>query len=529
MMKTWPIVALLVLIVAVPFVLRPKEKLTAAPQNTLVIVSPHNEAIRAEFSHAFQVYCKRNYKMDVAIDWRTPGGTSEVARYLESEYFSAFEYYWTKKLGMPFTILEKGAFSNGKIVLDDTPADDTPEQRVRRAFLTSEVSSGIDLFFGGGSYDFSQQAAKGTLVDCGLLTRHPEWFGGKGIPQMRGGEPYYDTQGLWFGACLSAFGICYNNDSLKRLHLPPPTNWADLAHPGYLHQIALADPTKSGSITKAFEMIVQQQIHEVTGGSATPPNISEGWMRAFQLIQKIGANSRYFTDSAPKVALDVSSGDAAAGMCIDFYGRFQSEAVRKADGSSRIIYLSPANGTSTGTDPIGLLRGAPHKELAIIFIDFVLSEEGQKLWNFQPGTPGGPRKYALRRLPIQPALYSETLRKYRSDPEVLPYSVNSEFDYQAAWTGSLFRQIGFIIRVMCIDSHEELQSAWAAIIAANFPPQAMKKFSDVTAVNYDYAGGDMMKILNSPNKIEEVRLAKELTEHFRDQYREARQLAEAGQ
>lgn len=526
-MKTWFIAGLLILIVAVPFILRPKEKLTAAAEHTLVIVSPHNEAIRAEFTQAFREYCQAKFGKQIAIDWRTPGGTSEVARFLESEYLAAFEFYWTRTLGKSFGLREKGAFANAKVILDDTPEDDTPEQTVRRAFLTSNVSSGIDLFFGGGSFDFAQQASRGVLVDAGVKERHPEWFGPEGIPQERGGEFFYDEKGRWYGACLSAFGICYNVDSLKALQIPAPNKWADLGDPRYARQIALADPTKSGSITKAFEMIIQQQIHEA-GTPATPETIALGWERALQLIQRVSANARYFTDSAPKVPLDVSSGDAAAGMCIDFYGRFQSEAVRQPDGTSRLLYVSPENGTSVGSDPIGLLRGAPNPELAKQFIDFVLSEEGQKLWNFNIGTPGGPAKYQLRRLPIRRELYAEKYRAFRSDPDVNPYAETNQFDYQAEWTGSLFRQIGFGIRALCIDPHDELHAAWDALIKANFPPEASRVFSDVTALSYDYVNGEMRTILTSPDKINEVRLAKDLSEHFRKQYRETIRLARAG-
>ena len=34
---------------------------------------------------------------------------------------------------------------------------------------------------------------------------------------------------------------------------------------------------------------------------------------------------RYFTDSGVKIPLDVATGEAAAGMCIDFFGRFEGE------------------------------------------------------------------------------------------------------------------------------------------------------------------------------------------------------------
>lgn len=529
-MKLPLLIALLIGIVAVPFALRPKQSFTAAPDHTLIVVTPHNEAIRYEFGRAFREYMRSSQNADVTIDWRTPGGTSEIARYIDSEYLAAFEFYWTQKLRKKWSLEVKGAFSDSKIQLPPDPAQDTPAQAVRRTFLASNISSGIDVFFGGGSFDFSIQANKGALVDSGILKRHPEWFSADGIPATRGGEPFYDKDGRWIGACLSSFGIVYNIDSLRlRGIAEPPKNWVDLGDPAYAHAIALADPTKSGSILRAFEMLIQQQMHTVIDpGPATPESISRGWEKGLQLIQKISANAKYFTDAAPKVAIDVSSGDAAAGMCIDFFGRFQSESVARPDGTSRVVYLSPSNGTSYGVDPVGIFRGAPHRELAEQFIDFVLSDTGQRLWNSKIGAPGGPVKYQLRRLPVRPEFYGPDALKFVTDPNVLPYSPAALFDYQGSWTGPLFKPIGFIIRVMCIDPHAELVSAWSALSAAKFPPQATAKFLDVSAVNYAYAGDDLKKTLNSPNKIEEVRLAKDLSEHFRAQYREAERLAQEG-
>jgi len=47
-------------------------------------------------------------------------------------------------------------------------------------------------------------------------------------------------------------------------------------------------------------------------------------------------------------------------------------------------------------------------------------------------------------------------------------------------------------------------------------------------VNYFTASGRMREILSSHNRIEEVRLAKELSDRFRHQYREATRLAKEG-
>jgi iron(III) transport system substrate-binding protein len=524
-MKNAALVFAFVAVVLGPLLLREKEDAAQRADETLVIVTPHNEATRHEFSRAFEAAHFAKTSRRVRVDWRTIGGVSEIARYLESQYLAAFQNHWTNTLRQPWSEQVRASFDNPRVQSNETPAG-----AARRAFLESNVTCGMDLFFGGGAFDFIQQAAAGRLVDCGVIAAHPELFNERAIPQNLSGEPMWDAQGRWVGACLASFGICYNVDALARLGIgEPPAQWADLADPKYFGQIALADPTQSGSVGKTFEMLIQQQMLQSAENRAPETQaLRDGWTRALQLIQRISGNARYFTDSGAKIPFDVEMGDAAAGMCIDFYGRFQSEAVRKPDGSSRLQYVSPRGGSSVGADPIGLLRGAPHAELAREFIEFVLSNEGQKLWNFKVGAPGGPAKYALRRLPIRPELYAPEFAPFRSDPGVNPYEQAKSFVYHEQWTSPLFRVISFIVRVMCIEPHDELREAWRALIAAGFPPEATRTFHELSAVTYEIAGTQIRDTLRSPQRIDQVRLAKELGDHFRAQYRRATELARAG-
>lgn len=528
-------------IVAIPFALRPKGEGAGKADHTLVVISPHNEAIRHEFTRAFREYYRKTTGKTVRIDWRTPGGVSEIARFLAGEYLGAFENYWKRSLNRRWSEEVRAAFDNPKIKPDDTPEDDTPGEAARRAFLSSEVGIGIDVFFGGGSFDFNQQAEAGRLVDSGVIFRHPDLFGEREgtIPQSLGGEAFWDPKGRWVGTCLGAFGIGYNLDALGRLGIrEPPVRWEDLADPRLLGQVALTDPTKSGSAAKAFEMLIQQQIHaEVNarkmekGGSWTADDekeaVAAGWLRAMRLLQRIGANARYFTDAGSKPAIDVSMGDAAAAMSIDFYARFQAESVRRPDGSDRMVYVTPKGGSSTGSDPVGLLRGAAEPGLANMFIDWLLTDEAQRLWNTKLGAPGGPHRYALRRLPILPHLYGESERAYRSDPDVDAYADAASFDYRAEWTAPLFNPMRLIIRVMCLDTANELRAAWRAMIAAGMPADAMAAFGDVSFIDYATASGPIREAMRSPKRIEEVRLAKQLGDHFRANYRKAKSLAEA--
>jgi len=521
MIKPAAILILLALIIAVPFALKPKEDFLAAADDTVVIITPHNEQIRYEFTRAFSEYYHRKTGRTVHIDWRMPGGTSEIARYVNGEFYAAFENYWRNVLRKPWTAEVSGSFDNPRA-----------KTGAREAFLKSNVGIGIDLFFGGGAFDFALQAEAGRLVDSGIIQAHPDWFNDGSIPQTVSGETFYDPAGRWIGTVLSSFGICYNVDSMHRLGVTTmPSAWADLGDQRFIHQVALADPTKSGSAAKAFEMIIQQQMQKAVaehGGQESPEALSEGWTRGLQLIQRASGNARYFTDAASKVPVDVSLGDAAIGMCIDFYGRYQSESIRVGDGPSRMQYFTPAGGSSVGVDPIGLFRGAPNEKVAKMFIEFVLSLEGQKLWDFKVGAPGGPVKYALSRQPIRKELYLPDYAAFRSDPNVNPYEEAKTFLYHPKWTGSLFKTMSFIIRVMSLDSHDEQVAAWSALVKAGFPPQATAKFADVSSVGYQIASEKIKPALGAANRIEEVRLARQLGDVFRTQYRQAEQLAKEG-
>jgi iron(III) transport system substrate-binding protein len=536
-----PILFSLCVVVAVPFLFRQSEIDSRSAEDELIIISPHNEAIRFEFTRAFADYYRKLTGRSVHLDWRLPGGTTEIVRYLNSEFEASFRSYWTRQLRLPWNPEVLDAFANPSVRGEVDRG--SQGELARYAFLNSNAGCGIDLMFGGGSFDFINLANRGLLVDSGVLSRFPELFSGAGdllIPRSLGGEQYWDARGRWVGVCLAEFGICYNSEVLRRLGiLTPPAQWIDLANERLFNAIALADPTKSGSVAKAFELMIQQQMNQrlgelaesngnQTGEQREKQAVTEGWERGLQLLIRLAANSRYFSDAAPKVPVDVAYGEAAAGMCIDFYGRFESEAVADKNGQSRLKYTSVLGGTSIGADSIALLRGAPHPQVAKAFIDFVLKLEGQKLWDFRVGTPGGPERFALRRLPIRKEFYQEPFRAYMADREADPYRDAEAFEYHEAWTAPLFAAIRFLVRVMCIDSREELVSARRTIGRDPVDSPAFQRLLNVSRVRYDVAIQQIRDTLRAADRVKEVRLAEELTTYFRNQYREAERMARAG-
>ena len=377
----------MLLIVAVPFLLKPKEDLLARADETLVLVSPHNEAVRHEFTVAFMRHYQEKTGRSIRLDWRTPGGTSEIARFLEGEFSAAFELHWVRDLRRPWGTEVATGFQNGRL-RPDAPAI---AKEARAAFLASQVGCGIDVFFGGGTYDFERAAQSGWLIDCGLRRTRPDWFSADVVTEGYAGETYRDPEDRWIGAVLSSYGIIFSRESLRRLGIAhEPSQWTDLADPRLAGEVALADPTKSGSVAKAFENIIQQQMQlRLEALTRDVPSeapaarearaVREGWLEGMALLQRIGANARYFTDSSQKPPIDVAAGNCAAGLCIDFYGRQQQEAVRRRDGSDRVGYVSQAGGSVASVDPIALLRGSRNRGAAEAVIEDVLSPEGQLL------------------------------------------------------------------------------------------------------------------------------------------------------
>ncbi len=65
-----------------------------------MVLTPHNEAVRSEFGRAFRDHMARQGR-SVEVDWRTPGGTAEIARYLTAEYAASFQLYWTRHARAP--------------------------------------------------------------------------------------------------------------------------------------------------------------------------------------------------------------------------------------------------------------------------------------------------------------------------------------------------------------------------------------------------------------------------------------------
>ncbi len=417
----WLIGAALVVLLGVPLLARSER--AASSGRKLVILSPHNEQIRTELGDGFSRWHLARFGEPAAVAWSTPGGTSEIRKMLVASTEAALR--------------------------DGRP-----------------IGGNADLLFGGGSYEF-KQLARPVSVEVDGATRSATILAPVEFPSalleavygdgMVGDERLFDAKGMWFGVALSGFGIVFNRPILAQLGVADPKVWADLCTPSLRGWIVLANPGQSGSVTTAMEAILQRR----------------GWDEGWAILRRMAANSRSFVSSAAKAPIDVSLGDAAAGLCIDFYGRYQAQSLRdaaKAIGDpelDRLGYVDPPGQTVIDPDPIALLTGAPDPELARRFIEFCLELDGQALWQFRAGAaadaatgaPAGPERFELRRMPVRRDLYARF--RDRMVDEVDPYAVASAVENPDS---SMRSYIAPLFAAAAMDRAPLLQAAWDAIV-----------------------------------------------------------------
>jgi ABC-type Fe3+ transport system substrate-binding protein len=318
----------------------------------------------------------------------------------------------------------------------------------------SKPSCGYDVMFGGGSATFNDLIKINALEapDPSL----PAAILAAAAAEVQG-NPLRGPSNLWIAATMSNFGIVVNKTRLAELHLTMPKAWKDLAGPEWLGNISLADPSKGSSVKTCFEMLLQQY----------------GWKDGWPLLVRFFANADSVQTAGSNPGEEVGNGNVVAGVLIDFFGR---TAIIK-QGSDLMAFVVPDGGSSLDSDPVAVLKGAPHKELASHFLEFVVSADGQKLWIQRPGTPGGPESKALGRMSTIADLY-RTQAAYLTDP-TNPFEGGSPLKPDAKIMALRSSFLGGLIKASLIDNQELLQTARRAVRDAGDPPALLARFDEL--------------------------------------------------
>jgi ABC-type Fe3+ transport system substrate-binding protein len=213
-----------------------------------------------------------------------------------------------------------------------------------------------DIFWGGEGTLFDNLAAEKLLepakIPKKILDEIPATIG-KPV-----GLPLKDPKGFWVGTTLEPYGLIYQPKLLKRLGVTIK-NWDDLLNPKLKGQIAQCTPDRSSSSHATYEVILE----------------TYGWEKGWAWLKKLAANTGIFTARSRDVPNVVSKGEFAVGFAVPSYMAF-AEVLAGYD----VMFVYPKNAYVT-PEPIAVLQGAPHPKAAHAFIEFLLTEEGQKLFS----------------------------------------------------------------------------------------------------------------------------------------------------
>ncbi len=160
----------------------------------------------------------------------------------------------------------------------------------------------------------------------------------------------YDPDLTYFGTKLITTGIIYNRAAKLQ-----PASWNDLAKPELKGQISMASPLYSGAAAIKLGAVVSR------------PDL--GW----SFIEALKANEASAVRGNGAVLRAVATGEKAYGIIVDFMAYNA-----KAQGSP-VEFVFPREGVTAVTEPVAMLRTASNKPAARAFIDYILSEQGQKL------------------------------------------------------------------------------------------------------------------------------------------------------
>jgi ABC-type Fe3+ transport system substrate-binding protein len=325
----------------------------------------------------------------------------------------------------------------------------------------------VDVCWGGGTNLFNQLASYGFLepltgVACEEIVDKINQT------QMKDLLLHYDeSELLWIGSSISSFGVTVNTDFLETYSLDTPQNWTDLGNVSYaqylltIPTIAMANAPDSTSNCQIYQIILQ----------------SLGWEAGWELLSRMAGSANIYGGSVETQAA-CENGDVGVSMSIDFYGYNSQNA------NSDCQYIIPSDGAHLDCEPIAVANSSSDVNLAMGFIDFVMSSYGQSLFLDD----------SIRRLPSLPDAFQEPLGMAALDM-YMAYNNTLELtpiDFNNSQSISIQNSVAYYFEAVLTNAHVELVNCWHQLVTAYLD-------SNITIGEFQY----LAALMSAPVTIED--------------------------
>lgn len=228
---------------------------------------------------------------------------------------------------------------------------------------------------------FVRNGSGSTLAKIEAEKKNPRadvWYGGTLDPQSQAGEmdllhAYQSPQlenimanfrdpakrkGNYSSAVyMGILGFGVNTERLAEKGLPIPRCWNDLTKPEYKEEIQIADPQSSGTAYTALATFIQLWDED----------------KAFDYFKQLDKNISQYTKSGVTPSRNSARGEIAIGI-----GFLHDYSLEQSKGAP-LELISPCEGTGYEIGGVSIIKGARNLDNAKLFVDWVLSKEGQQL------------------------------------------------------------------------------------------------------------------------------------------------------
>lgn len=209
-------------------------------------------------------------------------------------------------------------------------------------------------------------------------------------------DKFKDKEGYWTGIYQSYLGFVLDRRFFEERNIPVPKTWDDLLKPEFKGQIIAGNPGSSGTAYTILSTLVQLKGEE----------------EALKYMAKLHKQVKQYTKAGEAPARSAALGEAPIGITFIHNGiRLMKE------GYTNVGLSVPEDGTGYEIGAVGIIKGAPEKEAAKMFIDWCLTKKVQEL-----GQKNGSFQFLTNPEANPPA-------------EALPFKNTKLINYDLIWSG----------------------------------------------------------------------------------------------